>query len=308
MPKFPRVTPAQFRWFALADFVAMILIVLSGAAVRLTGSGLGCPDWPQCYHHTPAHAWNIHPVIEFTNRLLSGTFGVLTLAVVLAALARSPRRRDLTWLSLGLVLGVVGDALLGEAVVYSKLNPWLVSVHMLISLAMVVLAANLYHRSKYLYGPGTRAEVRDARLQPLAPLFAVLLTIVLVVGSATTGSGPHAGNSRGQDVARRLPFALVNVAWAHSAVATFFVGLVAMLFVILWRQGAPAKIRNGVRRLLIIGALQGVLGFVQFAVHLPALLVELHVALATSLTIGVTQFWLAQTGRDREAGIGAPRS
>jgi cytochrome c oxidase assembly protein subunit 15 len=301
-----RISPAVFRWFALADFVAMILIVLTGAAVRLTGSGLGCPDWPQCYHHAPAHAWGLHPLIEFSNRLVSGTFGVLTILVIVAALRRTPRRRDLTALAASLCAGVVVDALLGEAVVYSKLNPWLVSVHMLVSLAMVVVAANLYHRSKYLYGPGARAEIRDPRRKPLAPLLASLFSLVLVVGSATTGSGPHAGNSQGQDIARRLPFALVNVAWAHSALATVFIGTVAMLFFIMWREQAPQKSFRGVRRLLIIGMLQGVVGFVQFAVHLPAVLVELHVALATSLTIGLTQFWLAQTGRDREPGLGGP--
>lgn len=301
-----RVSPALFRWCALADFVAMILIVLTGAAVRLTGSGLGCPDWPQCYHHAPAHAWGLHPLIEFSNRLVSGTFGVLTLVVVVAALCRTPRRRDLTLLSFALVLGVVGDALLGEAVVYSKLNPWLVSVHMIISLGMVVIAANLYHRSKYQYGPTARAERRDARLRPLAPLLAALLFGVLVVGAATTGSGPHAGNAQGQAIARRLPFALVNVAWAHSVLATLFIGAVAMLVFVLARQSAPVKAQRGAQRLLLIGALQGVVGFVQFAVHLPAALVEVHVALATSLTIGVTQFWLAQTARDREVGPATP--
>ena len=212
-PNFLHPAPSTFRWWALADFVSMILIMVTGGLVRLTGSGLGCPDWPQCYKHTTAHQWGIHSVVEFGNRLVTGILIVVTLVAFIMAITRRPRRRDLVITSGSLVLFVVLNAVLGAVVVYSHLNPWLVNCHMLVSLAMVVLGAVQYHRSKYVYGPGARVELRSPRLLFIARWLAVNLIIVLVVGTATTGSGPHAGNTVGQDVARRLPFALIDVAW-----------------------------------------------------------------------------------------------
>ena len=141
----------------------------------------------------------------------------MTAATLIAAWLREPRRRDLVVFSGLLVVGVVADAVLGAFVVYSKLNPWLVSLHLLLSLAMVVVGAVLYHRSKYVYGPGARADVRDAHFLLIARLLWIPFTVVLVAGTSTTGSGPHAGASQGQLVARRLPFALLVAAWMHSA-------------------------------------------------------------------------------------------
>ena len=125
----------------------MIVIVLSGAAVRLTGSGLGCPDWPTCFKGRISGSWSIHPLIEYTNRVVTVTLIFVTVATLLAAILREVRRRDLIILSGMLIGGVVADAILGAFVVYSKLNPWLVSLHMLLSLSMVVISAVLYHRS-----------------------------------------------------------------------------------------------------------------------------------------------------------------
>ena len=307
-PNFLHPSPRSFRWWALADFISMILIMITGGLVRLTGSGLGCPDWPQCYRHTTAHEWGIHSIVEFGNRLVTGLLIVVTLVAFIMAITRRPRRRDLIVTSGTLVLFVVLNAVLGAVVVYSHLNPWLVNFHMLVSLAMVVLGAVQYHRSKYLYGPGTRVELRSPRLRFVARWLAVNLAIVLIVGTATTGSGPHAGNTVGQDVARRLPFALIDVAWVHSLFAVIFIGTVLGLFLYLYQTDAAVKLQRGLRRLLLIGGLQGIVGFVQYALHLPVWLVELHIILATSLTIGVTQFTLAQRGRDREVGIVPSRS
>jgi cytochrome c oxidase assembly protein subunit 15 len=126
---------------------------------------------------------------------------------------------------------------------------------------------------------------------------------VVVAGTITTGSGPHAGSSRGQLRARRLPFALNEATYLHAAVATLFILCVLGIFVMLRRNGAPEKSQRGVLRLLLIGSLQGVLGVVQYVTHLPVGLVEVHVCLAASVAIGVTQLNLAQTSRDRETGM-----
>ncbi len=298
----------MFRWFAFTSFLSMIVIVLSGAAVRLTGSGLGCPDWPTCFHHRITGSWSIHPLIEYTNRVVTVALVGVTAVTFLAALAREVRRRDLVWLSGTLVLGVVADAVLGAFVVYSKLNPWLVALHLLLSLSMVVVGAVLYHRSKYVYGPGARNDVRDPHFRLIARLLWVPFVALVATGTLTTGSGPHAGSSQGQLVAKRLPFALSSAAWVHSLVAVLFIGLVTGLLVAIWRGAAPAALQLGVRRLVAISVVQALIGATQYLTHLPALLVELHVAGAVSLTIGVTQFHLRQSAHDREPGTKRAKS
>lgn len=303
MPAARRRVPAPvFRWFALASFVSMIVIVLTGAAVRLTGSGLGCPDWPTCFHHRISGSWSIHPLIEYTNRVVTILLVAVTVVTFLAAWRRDPRRRDLMACAGLLIAGVVADAILGAFVVYSKLNPWLVSLHMLLSLSMVVVGAVLYHRSKYVYGPGARADVRDPHFRLIARLLWIPFAALLVAGTVTTGAGPHAGASQGQLTARRLPIALIDATWIHSAAAVLFIGLVSGLLVAIWRAGVPDALRFGVRRLVVIALVQAAIGLTQYLTHLPAALVELHVAGAVSLTIGVTQFHLRQSAHDREPG------
>lgn len=207
-----------------------------------------------------------------------------------------------------LIVGVVADAVLGAFVVYSKLNPWLVSMHMLLSLSMVVIAAVLYHRSKYVYGPGARSDVRDRHFLEIARLLWIPFVVLLITGTMTTGSGPHAGASQGQLVARRLPFAFSSAAWVHSLAAVLFIGLITGLLFAIWTKDAPSALRLGVRRLVIISLVQAAIGVTQYLTHVPPLLVELHVAGAVSLTIGVTQFHLKQTAHDREPGTQRSRS
>jgi cytochrome c oxidase assembly protein subunit 15 len=280
----------------------MIVIVLSGAAVRLTGSGLGCPDWPTCFKGRITGSWSIHPLIEYGNRVVTVTLIFVTVATLIAALLREVRRQDLIILSGMLIAGVVADAILGAFVVYSKLNPWLVSMHMLLSLSMVVIAAVLYHRSKYVYGAGARSDVRDRHFLSIARLLWIPFIVLLITGTMTTGSGPHAGASQAQLVARRLPFAFSSAAWVHSLAAVLFIGLITGLLFAIWTKDAPSALRLGVRRLVIISLIQAAIGVTQYLTHVPPLLVELHIAGALSLTIGVTQFHLKQTAHDREPG------
>ena len=297
-----RVSGPTFRWFAFASFLSMIVIVLSGAAVRLTGSGLGCPDWPTCFHNRIAGSWSVHPFIEYANRIVTVTLVCVAAATFVAACLREVRRRDLIVLSGLLIVGVVADAVLGAFVVYSKLNPWLVSSHMLLSLSMVVVGAVLYHRSKYVYGLGARSDVRDPHFRLIARLLWFPFVGLLITGTMTTGSGPHAGASQGQLVARRLPFAFSSAAWVHSIAATLFIGLVTGLLFAIWKSAAPMPLKLGVRRLVVIALVQAAIGVTQYLTHVPAVLVELHVAGAVSLTIGVTQFHLRQSAHDREPG------
>ena len=211
----------------------MGLIVISGAAVRLTGSGLGCPDWPSCYKHQLVASNSLHPLIEFGNRMVTVLLVVVFVATVIAAYLREQRRRDLIVLSWLLVAGVFADAVLGGIVVYTKLNPYLVMTHMWLSLAMLALAVVLHHRSRYAYSPGARAEVASPATRQVARALDVLFVLVIIAGTAATGAGPHAGGSQGQLVAKRLPVALRDIVMAHSALAVGFVGAVLVLFLIL---------------------------------------------------------------------------
>ena len=297
-----RVTGPVFRWFALATFLSMIVIVLTGAAVRLSGSGLGCPDWPTCFHDRLTGSWSLHPLIEYGNRLVTIILVVLVGVTFVAALLREKRRVDLVALSGALILGVVADAVLGAFVVYSKLNPYLVSLHMLLSLTMVAIGATLYHHAKYVYGPDARADVRDGHFLLVARALWLPFFVLVLTGTATTGSGPHAGASEGQLVARRLPFALSSAAWVHSLAAVLFIGLVTGVLVAIWKSDAPTALKLGVRRLVYIALVQAAIGATQYLTHLPAWLVELHVAGAISLTIGLTQFNVRQIAHDREPG------
>jgi cytochrome c oxidase assembly protein subunit 15 len=296
------VSATAFRWFAFTSFLSMILIVLSGAAVRLTGSGLGCPDWPTCFHGRVTGSWSIHPLIEYGNRMITALLIVVTAVTFLAALFRQPRRHDLIVLSGMLIVGIIADAILGAFVVYSKLNPWLVSLHLLLSLGMVVIGAVLYHHSKYIYGPGARSDVRDPHFRTIARLLWIPFVILIITGTGATGSGPHSGATQGQVVAKRLPFAFSSAVWVHSVAALFFIGLVVGLLFAIWQTSAPRALQLGVRRLVMIALVQAAIGVTQYLTHVPVVLVELHIAGAVSLTIGVTQFHLRQSAHDREPG------
>jgi cytochrome c oxidase assembly protein subunit 15 len=296
------VSATAFRWFAFTSFLSMILIVLSGAAVRLTGSGLGCPDWPTCFHGRVTGSWSIHPLIEYGNRMITALLIVVAAVTFLAALFRQPRRHDLIVLSGMLIVGIIADAILGAFVVYSKLNPWLVSLHLLLSLGMVVIGAVLYHHSKYIYGPGARSDVRDPHFRTIARLLWIPFVILVITGTGATGSGPHSGATQGQVVAKRLPFAFSSAVWVHSVAALFFIGLVVGLLFTIWQTSAPRALQLGVRRLVMIALVQAAIGVTQYLTHVPVVLVELHIAGAVSLTIGVTQFHLRQSAHDREPG------
>jgi cytochrome c oxidase assembly protein subunit 15 len=296
-----RISPKQFTRLALFSFIGSALIIISGAAVRLSGSGLGCPDWPTCYQHRLTAQASLHPLIEFSNRMVTIALICVFAATVIGAYLRSPRRKDLILLSWLLIAGVLADAVLGGIVVYTKLNAYLVSCHMLLSLAMLALAVVLHHRSRYDYAPEARADVASPATRKVAWVLDGVFILVLILGTATTGTGPHAGGSQGQLVAKRLPFALHDIVMAHSAAAVAFIGMVTATWLVLEASGAPARIRGGAKRLFLIGIAQGVIGFIQYATHLPAWLVELHVVGACSLTIGVVTFQLGQIARDRDA-------
>jgi heme a synthase len=289
------VSPSLGHRLNVVALVLTALIVATGGAVRLTDSGLGCSNWPECTagHLTPA--LQVHGLIEFGNRLVTVVLVIAVAAAFLGAVFRSPRRRDLVWLSGGLVAGVLAQAVIGGIVVYTKLNPYVVMVHFYATMLLLVDAVVLVHRSGRDYSPGS------ARLlvpRPLIRLFygmLALLAVVVAAGTATTGAGPHAGDAQGQEVARRLPVSLRDMAELHSSLALLLVGVTIGLVVGLHMGDVPERVRRAGRVLLAVLVAQAAVGYTQYFTHLPALLVEVHLVGATALVIGSVQCFLTCT-------------
>ncbi len=262
-----------------AALVLLFAIVVTGALVRLTESGLGCTDWPECNSKTFVDVSSKHAAIEQINRLFTGAVGVGVMAAVLGSLIRAPRRRDLTWLSLGLVAGVMGQAILGAFVVWSHLNPVLVQGHFLLSMVLMANALVLH-----------RWAARDDDLTstgrwtlPVVGL-AVVGAIAVVTGTVVTGAGPHGGSVDGEPI-ERLSIGTLTAVRVHSGTVFATVGLT------LWlahraRRSNDKSTERALELLILAAIAQGTVGYIQYFSDLPIVLVAIHVA-------GATAVWLA---------------
>lgn len=279
------MSPQRFRTITGSALVALVGIVITGVAVRLTGSGLGCSDWPTCEEGQLVADLEIHAMIEFINRVITGVVSVAVMAAVLGSLFRNPRRQDLVRLSLGLVAGVLGQIVLGAFVVLSHLNPWLVLWHLVVSMALVANAVVLHARAGYDPVPSARPG-RWYRW-PIT----VLTVAAIYIGSLVTGSGPHSG-SRDGEVIERLPFDIASIARVHGlTVAALVVTVIATLWH-LHRTAAPAAEQWRGRLVLTALIAQAAIGYIQYFNDVPALLVGFHVAGATLTWIAVLWFHL----------------
>ena len=291
--------PGARRWtraVLVANLVAQTGIIVTGGAVRLTGSGLGCSTWPQCEpgRFTPVlhEATTWHPLIEFGNRTLTGVVGVVALAVALLVVTDVRRSREYRWLGALPLIGVVVQALIGGATVLLHLDPAVVGVHMLVSLALVAVSTLLLVRSGEGDGPPVRLVA--PRVRATGQALAAVAVVLLVLGVVVTGSGPHGGD---EDVAYRFAVDPVAVAKAHAAAVWAFVVLVVALLVGLTRTVGPATARRAAVVLLVVTLAQGLVGYVQYFTGLPEVLVGVHLLGAALLTATVT--WTLLTLRDR---------
>jgi cytochrome c oxidase assembly protein subunit 15 len=297
-----RPSPVALRRTFLVALVANAGIVVTGGAVRLTASGLGCPTVPRCTDTSmvTTREMGLHGLIEFTNRQL--TF-VLT-ATVVAALVTAWRagRGDLTRLGGALFAGIVAQAVLGAVTVLTGLNPVTVMAHFLLSMVLVAVAAYAHEVAR---GPRTattlvvRREVRAG-----ARLLSAVTALVLVLGTVVTGTGPHSGDKTASD---RLPFDLEAVTQLHADLVFLLVGLSVGLLLAVRATGAPGAVvrRSGLLVCLVLG--QGVVGYVQYATDLPVLLVGAHVLGATLVWIAALRLLLGCCARVRPSGSSAPR-
>jgi cytochrome c oxidase assembly protein subunit 15 len=290
------VNPQQYRRVADLTLVALTLIVVTGAAVRLTGSGLGCPDWPKCYGNA-LPPLSTHALIEFGNRALSGLVGVLTVVAAVLAATRRPFRRDLLVLSLTLPLGVVAQAVLGGFTVREHLAPGFVMAHFCLSMVILIAAVALSWRARH--EPGRRPRSTNRLTVWSVRVLSPLAALTIVAGTAATAAGPHAGGSPGQRI-HRLTFegadTLTWVVHRHATIAALFGVAVVGVWLLMRHRGADEKALEPITVLGLLLAAQGLVGSVQYELRLPTDMVWLHVALAT-LTWLVVLWAVAAAGR-----------
>ena len=281
------ITPAEYRRITVVALVLLCVIVVTGAAVRLTGSGLGCNDWPRCNNEEFVDVGSKHTAIEQVNRLFTGLVAFGVIVAVLGALIRNPRRRDLTWLSLGLVAGVIGQIVLGGITVLVHLHPLAVQSHFLLSMVLVGNAVVLLVRAGQP-DEGRRVAAVVPRIRRAVRWVVVWTALAIVAGTVVTGTGPHAGDEE----ARRLDLAITTVTRVHSIVVWIAVGMMALL---LWRLRKLAHDREVLDAPIyawgVAAVAQGTIGYLQYWSGVPAGLVMLHVAGAT--TLWAVTVWLA---------------
>lgn len=286
--RIPRVPPAWIRPILIANLVAEVGIVVTGGVVRVTGSGLGCPTWPECVPGSLApvaeQQEGFHKLIEFGNRTLTGVLVVLALASIWVVLTRFPGRRRLRLAAFAILGGIILQALVGGATVLLDLHPNLVAFHFLLSMVLVALSTALLRGSlDEVEGPG------ELLVHPVARLLAwgtyAVGVVVLVLGTVVTGSGPHSGDV---DTLVRTGFDARFVSWMHADAVMLFVGLVIATLAAVWMSSDSGRARGAWRAVLLVTVLQGVIGYVQYFTALPEFLVILHMLGASLLVVALT--------------------
>lgn len=289
--RLPRTVNARVRRLAVASLVGQTLLVVTGGAVRLTASGLGCPTWPRCTDtslvNTPE--MGIHGFIEFGNRLL--TFALAAVAALMLVYLWNLRkeRRDLFLLALGLLASIPAQAVIGGVTVLTGLNPWVVGLHFLVSMALVVFATLLVNRAFGRTGRFRTAALHPlpGALRPVTSAVAVFSALAVMLGVVVTGAGPHAGDA---DAPRNgLDWDLFSHIHAVPAYLVTAGTLVALALVLMRR--IPGPFRTAVFALLAVTVLQAVIGFTQYYNGIPALLVAAHMLGAALLMGAATNAW-----------------
>jgi heme a synthase len=282
-------TNPWLRRVLLVNLILEIGIVVTGGLVRLTGSGLGCPTWPQCvpgsFTPVPHQAQGFHKLIEFGNRSLTGVVFVAALLVIVAVWRWAPGRRALLRISVLPLVGVMLQAILGGISVLTGLNPGIVAAHFLASMVLVSLSAYLLYR----VSEGDQAPIALVRneIRSAAWVTAALGTFILVLGTVVTGSGPHSGDAS----TPRFGFDPRTIAWLHADAVMLFIGLVVAVLLAVHLTTSDSWARRVWRAVLAVTLLQGLVGYTQYLTGLPEALVLVHMLgaslLAVSLTFGV---------------------
>jgi cytochrome c oxidase assembly protein subunit 15 len=287
----PHLSPVAYRRITIVAAILLAVIIVTGGAVRLTNSGLGCPSWPNCAAgQLTAHAASdSHQWIESLNRMFTGLVSVAVIVAVLGSLVRVPKRRDLVWLSVGLVAGVFAQAVLGGLTVLFDLKPGFVMAHFLLSIVLLTDALVLVRRAGLPDAP--RHPVVSRRTVMLGTALPVLAAAVLTTGTVVTGAGPHSGGGVHDNVAR-LDLQISQVARVHGTMVMAFLGAVLVMVWLARRDRAPRTVHQRVTVLLVVLVAQAVVGYVQYFDNLPAFLVGIHIAGATAVWSATVMLYL----------------
>ncbi|WP_026552290.1 COX15/CtaA family protein [Arthrobacter sp. H20] len=299
--KLPHTNSRLVRGLALASLVSQIMIVITGGAVRLTASGLGCPEWPRCTAtsivNTPE--MGIHGVIEFGNRLLTFVLTAIAIAMLVSLWNLRKERKDLFRLAIALAAGIPAQAILGGITVLTQLNPWVVGWHFIVSMVLIVLATVLVNRARLSteQAATSAAPLGSRLLRQILIAASVLTTITVMLGVVVTGSGPHAGdagaarNNLDPDLMTRI----------HAAPVYLLVLTVAVALVLVYSGSAAKRLRKSVVILAAVVLSQGAVGYLQHFLHLPVALVALHMLGASLLTAAMANSLYLATSRKEEA-------
>lgn len=289
LDRLPPTSDRVMRGLAVAAVVAQAGIAVTGSVVRVTGSGLGCPTWPQCF---PGSLVPVAPAaraltqwIEFGNRLLTFLVVVIAAACLVAALATRPRRRRLTRLALVQPLGVVAQAVIGGATVLLQLAWWSVAVHFVVSMVLVWLAVQLVAAASE--GDVPRRPIVPGAVRALIATSTAVLACLLVAGTLVTAAGPHAGDA----ATPRLDLPVVALAQLHADLLFAYLGMLVALGFTLRAVGAARAIGRRFGLLIATVLAQGVIGGTQYALGVPEALVSLHVLGAALVTVGAAALW-----------------
>ncbi|MFD5856635.1 COX15/CtaA family protein [Streptomyces chartreusis] len=296
--------PRTVQRAALAALVMSVLIVVTGGAVRLTGSGLGCPTWPKCTDDslTATSEMGLHGAIEFGNRMLTYVLCAAVGWAIIAARATKPYRRDLTRLGWAQFWIVMSNAVLGGIVVLVGLNPYTVAAHFVATSALIAVATVMWQRTRE--GDSTPRPLVGKAVQQLVWVLVAASVLLILVGTVVTGAGPHAGDS---SEVERMPLDWENVTKLHAVLAWIVVTLTFALWFVLKAVDAPKGPLNRTRDLFLILLAQGAIGYVQYFTDLPELLVGLHMFGSALVWIATLRVLLALRERPLdEAGIPQP--
>ncbi|MFF1375242.1 heme A synthase [Streptomyces sp. NPDC058308] len=287
-----RWTPTQrtVQQAAMISVVMTVLIVVTGGAVRLTGSGLGCPTWPKCTDQslTATSEMGFHGAIEFGNRMLAYVLSAAVGWAIIAARSQKPVRRSLTRLGWAQFWLVMGNAVLGGIVVLVGLNPWTVAAHFLLSSALIAVAITMWQRTRE--GDGEPRPLVGKAVVQLVWVLVAASALLIAVGTVVTGSGPHAGDS--SDVPR-MGFDWEAVSKLHAVLAWIVVTLAFALWFVLKAVDAPPGPLARTRQLFLVLLSQGAIGYVQYFTDLPEILVGLHMLGSCLVWIAVVRVLLS---------------
>ncbi len=293
----PRCSPRTYQRITLLALVLLSIIVVTGGAVRLTGSGLGCTDWPTCENDRLVAPLEYHAMVEFVNRMFTGLLSVAVILAVLGSLVRVPRRRDLTWWSLGLVAGMIGQIVLGGITVLVDLSPPFVMAHFLLSIVIIWNGVVLHHLAGQPHTAARSLVSNEVRW--MGRLMVASAALAIFLGTIVTGAGPHGGDAE----VERLDLIVGDVVRFHGGSVILF-GIITLttLWMLRRRDELTPEILKRGEILLVVLVAQAAVGYAQYFTGVPVGLVAIHLAGSVCVWVAVLAFELGLHTHPVEVG------